>query len=164
MVTMLPKVVTAGSIPMTGVVVGFVIVLVEDTDHLEVEEEQEGDGDPEQGPQVDPDAQEVVFIEEPDRFRLGHLDEAVKTLSLSLSLLEFVRAPMPVQDFSEIDRIDRVACILYIFRSLWHIFAEKCSFACVSCYLPFPNTGVYMFVLSSCYLPFPNTGAVFHKH
>ena len=113
MVTMLPNVVTAGSVPMTGVVVRFVIVLVEDPDHLEVEEEQEGDGDPEQGPQVDPDAQEVVFIEEPDRFGtqigpgLGHLDQAVK----SLSLLEFVRVPMPVQDFSEIDRIDRVACI-----------------------------------------------------
>ena len=92
MVTMLPNVVTAGSIPMTGVVVGFVIVLVEDPDHLEVEEEQEGDGDPEQGPQVDPDAQEVVFIEEPDRFgtqigpRLGHLDQVLKTLSLSLGI------------------------------------------------------------------------------
>ena len=91
MVTMLPKVVTAGSIPMT-MVVRFVIVLVEDTDHLEVEEEQEGDGDPEQGPQVDPDAQEVVFIEEPDRFGtqigpgLGHLDQAVEPLSLSLGI------------------------------------------------------------------------------
>ena len=92
MVVMLPKVVTTGSIPMTGVVVGFVIVLVEDPDHLEVEEEQEGDGDPEQRPQVDPDAKEVVFIEEPHRFgtqigpRLGHLDQAVETLSLSLFL------------------------------------------------------------------------------
>ena len=139
MVTMLPNVVNPGSIPMTGMVVGFVIVLVEDTDHLEVEEEQEGDGDPEQGPQVDPDAQEVVFIEEPDRFgtqiwpRLGHLDEAVKTLSLSLSWNLSVHR-----------------CVLKTFLKLmayWHIFAEKCSFACVSCYLPFPNTGT-----------------VFHKH
>ena len=55
---MLPKMVNTGSVPMAGMV-DVVIVLVEEPDDPDVEEEKEGEGDVEERPEVDSDAQEV---------------------------------------------------------------------------------------------------------
>ena len=84
--------VDTGSVSVTGMV-DVVIVLVEDPNDPEVEEKKKGEWDEEDGPEVNPDAQEVVHVEELPRCILldrqeihqRHWEEIVESLLWNLS-------------------------------------------------------------------------------